>query len=36
MRLCDYVLFFLKRIEDDSRFTLPTTSEERDALIKQM
>jgi hypothetical protein len=35
-RLCDYALFFLKRIEGDARFTLPTTSEERDALIKQM
>ena len=34
-RLCDYALFFLKRIEGDAQFTLPTTSEERDALIKQ-
>ncbi len=34
-RLCDYALFFLKRIEGDAQFTLPTTSEERDALIKK-
>jgi hypothetical protein len=33
-RLCDYALFFLKRIEGDPQFTLPKTSEERDALIK--
>jgi hypothetical protein len=33
-RLCDYALFFLKRIGGDAQFTLPTTSEERDALIK--
>lgn len=34
-RLCDYALFFLKRIEGDERFTLPAKPEERDALIKQ-
>jgi hypothetical protein len=34
-RLCDYALFFLKSIEGDAQFTLPTKSEERDALIKQ-
>jgi hypothetical protein len=34
-RLCDYALFFLKRIEGDGQFTSPTTSEERDTLIKQ-
>jgi len=34
-RLCDYALFFLKRIEGDAQFTLPTKSEERDTLIKQ-
>jgi hypothetical protein len=34
-RLCDYALFFLKRIGGDAQFTLPATSEERDALIKQ-
>ena len=34
-RLCDYALFFLKRIEGDAQFTLPTKSEERDVLIKQ-
>jgi hypothetical protein len=33
-RLCDYALFFLKRIEGDAQFMLPMTSEERDALIK--
>jgi hypothetical protein len=33
-RLCDYALFFLKRIEGDAQFTLPKTPEERDALIK--
>jgi len=32
---CDYALFFLKRIEGDAQFKLPTTSEEREALIKQ-
>jgi len=34
-RLCDYALFFLKRVEGDAQFTLPKASEERDALIKQ-
>ena len=34
-RLCDYALFFLKRIEGEAQFTLPKTSEERDTLIKQ-
>ena len=34
-RLCDYALFFVKRIEGDAQFKLPATSEERDALIKQ-
>jgi hypothetical protein len=34
-RLCDYALFFLKRIEGDVQFKLPRTSEERDGLIKQ-
>jgi hypothetical protein len=34
-RLCDYALFFLKRIDGYAEFKLPTTSEERDALIKQ-
>jgi hypothetical protein len=33
-RLCDYALFFLKRIEGDAQFNLPTTPEERDTLIK--
>jgi hypothetical protein len=34
-RLCDYALFFLKRIDGNAEFKLPTTSEERDALIEQ-
>jgi hypothetical protein len=34
-RLCDYALFYIKTIEGDAKFTLPKTSEERDALIKQ-
>jgi hypothetical protein len=34
-RLCDYALFFLKRIEGDTQFKLPPTPEERDALIKR-
>jgi hypothetical protein len=34
-RLCDYALFFLKRIQGDAQFKLPRTSEERDALISQ-
>jgi hypothetical protein len=33
-RLCDYALFFLKRIEGDTKFTLPAAITERDALIK--
>lgn len=33
-RLCDYALFFLKRIQGDAKFKLPATSAERDALIK--
>jgi hypothetical protein len=34
-RLCDYALFFLKRIGGDVQFKVPTSPEERDALIKQ-
>jgi hypothetical protein len=34
-RLCDYALFFLKRIAGDAQFVLPATAEERDTLIKQ-
>ena len=34
-RLCDYALFFLKRIAGDAQFTLPNTQAERDPLIKQ-
>jgi hypothetical protein len=34
-RLCDYALFFLKRVQGDAQFTLPRTTEERDALLKQ-
>jgi hypothetical protein len=33
-RLCDYALFFLKRIEGDAQFVLPKTSDERDVMIK--
>lgn len=33
-RLCDYALFFLRRIGGDAQFTLPKTPEERDAVIK--
>ena len=35
-RLCDYALFFVKRIQGDAQFNLPRTSEERDALIKEI
>jgi hypothetical protein len=35
-RLCDYALFFLRRIHGDVQFTLPRTTEERDTLIKQV
>ena len=34
-RMCDYALFFLKRIEGDAEFKLPEASAERDALVKQ-
>jgi hypothetical protein len=34
-RMCDYALFFLKRIEGNAEFKLPEASEERDALVKQ-
>ena len=33
-RLCDYALFFIRRIGGDEQFKLPATPEERDALIK--
>lgn len=33
-RLCDYALFFLKRIDSMGDYKLPKTAEERDALIK--
>jgi hypothetical protein len=35
-RLCDYALYFLKRIGGDDKFREPVSPEERDALIKQM
>jgi len=35
-RLCDYALFFLKRIAGDERFRLPKTPEERNAIIEQV
>lgn len=34
-RLCDYALFFLKKIAGDERFKLPKSPEERNALIAQ-
>lgn len=34
-RLCDYALFFLKKIQGDEQFKLPATPAERDTLIKQ-
>lgn len=33
-RLCDYALFFLRRIEGNEQFKLPESPEERDSLIK--
>lgn len=33
-RLCDYALFFLRRIGGDEQFKLPENPEERDSLIK--
>ncbi len=33
-RLCDYALYFLRRIGGDEQFKLPAVPEERDALIK--
>jgi hypothetical protein len=35
-RLCDYAMFFLKRIQGDAQFKLPITPGERDALIKEI
>jgi hypothetical protein len=34
-RMCDYALFFLKRIQGNAEFKLPEAPEERDALVKQ-
>ncbi len=33
-RVCDYALFYLKRMQGDANFTLPASVEERDVLIK--
>jgi hypothetical protein len=35
-RLCDYALFYLRRIQGEAGFNLPSTAAERDALTKQM
>jgi hypothetical protein len=35
-RLCDYALFFLKRMQGDENFALPASAADRDALIKTM
>jgi hypothetical protein len=35
-RLCDYALFYLKRMQGDANFTLPASVAERDTLIKAM
>jgi hypothetical protein len=33
-RLCDYALFFLKRLQGDTKFVMPLSVEERDSLIR--
>lgn len=35
-RLCDYALFFLKKLQGDTKFVMPLSVEERDSLIKEM
>lgn len=35
-RLCDYALFFLKRIQGDAKFELPMPPSDRDSLIKAL
>ena len=35
-RLCDYALFFLKRMQGDTKFELPLSVSDRDALINGM
>lgn len=35
-RVCDYALFYLRKIGGDDTFQLPKTSPDRDVLIKQM
>lgn len=35
-RLCDYALFFLKKIGDNADFRMPVSVAERDSMIKQM
>ena len=35
-RLCDYALFFLKKMRGETNFVPPRSPEERDALIKEM
>ena len=35
-RVCDYALFFLRKIGDSADFRMPVSAADRDALIKQM
>jgi hypothetical protein len=35
-RVCDYALFYLKKIEGDEKFTMPASLEERDSIIRTM
>jgi hypothetical protein len=34
-RLCDYALFYLKRMQGETNFTLPASVTDRDAQIKE-
>ena len=35
-RVCDYALFFLKKIDGDEKFVMPQSPEERDRIIEEM
>jgi hypothetical protein len=35
-RLCDYALFFLKKMQGDTTFVMPLSAADRDSLIKEM
>jgi hypothetical protein len=35
-RLCDYALFFLKKMQGDTKFVMPLSVEERDSMITEM